>query len=127
MGRYKMNFKKLFEVCEITPGPWVVAKSGHQHFGICIITKKDGGSICHFTPWSEVKNTAIIMSKSPELLKALIDYLIMDEWIVNKQHLTGLISEQERQEYIKLIESVLSSPEKSITWEEIKEILEVKE
>jgi hypothetical protein len=28
---------------------------------------------------------------------------------------------------IKLIESVLSFPEKPITWEEIKEILEVKE
>jgi hypothetical protein len=118
-----MNFQKLFEVCGITSGPWKIAKSGHQHFDICIITEKDGGSICHFTPWTGAKENACLMAKSPELLKALIDYLIVDEWVINDRHLTGLIGENERYEYIKLIESILSV-KRPITWPEIKEILE---
>jgi hypothetical protein len=115
-----MNFKRLFEVCWRTPGTWTVTKSGHPHFDVCIITEKDGGSICHFTPWSKAKNTAIIMSKSPELLKALIEQTIFIETVATSE------GKAKNPDYsvIKLIESVLSSPEKPITWEEIKEILE---
>jgi hypothetical protein len=99
-----MNFKKLFEVCGIIEGAEV-------------------SNIDLRYTWFEsdvqAETHKRLYTESPELLKALIKSIIIYEDNFNDAEECEHIQEE-----INLIESVLSSPEKPITWGEIKEILE---
>jgi len=55
-----------------TKGEWVVSKSGHPDFSICVKTTKDGGSVCHVSGWSESMQNAKLIAAAPDLLENLI-------------------------------------------------------
>lgn len=53
---------------------WRIGKSGNPNFDLCILDT-DGGSICHFTRWSNAEENARKMVLADEMLKALIELM----------------------------------------------------
>ncbi|MGD9157040.1 MAG: hypothetical protein PVG39_01415 [Desulfobacteraceae bacterium] len=100
-----MNFKKLFEICGII-----------ENDEVANVTLR----YTWFESDVQVETHKRLYTKSPKLLKALIEQTIFIETVAT----SGGKAKNPEYSVIKLIESVLSSPEKPITWEEIKEILE---